>query len=106
MSAARRRRKPAARDVAGMVALPPSVSDRVVLGMRNGTTAALIASGRLRAIPWGRRFRVLRADVERLAGEGFSPDGGRPRAPRRKPPGGAGVAAQILAIQIPDRRQP
>lgn len=62
--------------------------------------------GRLRGIPWGRRVRVLRADVERLAAEGFAPNGGRPRAPRRKRTSTAGVAAEILAIEIPDRRQP
>jgi hypothetical protein len=69
------------------------------LPARNGTTAGLIRSGRLAAIPWGKRRRVLRADIERVAAEGFTPELRRPRAPRRHPPA-AGVGESILAIDL------
>jgi hypothetical protein len=80
-------------------AVPFSIGDRILLA-KNGTTAALVAARRLRAIPWGKkRVRVLRTDLERIAAEGIAPDVSRPRAPRRRPPG-RGVAAAILAIPI------
>lgn len=80
-------------------------ADRL-LGVRYRTTAKLVAAGRLRGIPWGRRTRVLVADLERLAAEGL-PD---PTAPRRRPrpaprkPAGD-VVARILALDL-DRRPP
>ena len=71
------------------------------LPRRNGTTAALVAAGRLAAVPWGKRQRVLAADVDRIAAEGFTIDLRRPRQPRRKATT-AGVGARILAIPIPE----
>lgn len=73
-----------------------------VLSARNGTTAALVAAKRLRAVPWGRRNRVLAADVERIATEGIAPDGRRPPSRRRKPTS-TSVGDAIRAINIPER---
>jgi hypothetical protein len=81
------------------LALSFSAADRA-LGVRNGTAAALVASGRLRAVPWGKRQRVLAADLERVASEGITPDLRKPRAPRRKATV-AGVGDRIRAIEIP-----
>lgn len=80
------------------LALSYRAADRL-MGARHGTTAALVAAGRLRAVPWGNRRRVLRADVERVAGEGLTIDLRRPRAPRPKPTT-TGVGAAIMAIDL------
>lgn len=70
------------------------------LGVRDGTATGLVAAGRLRPIPWGRRFRVLASDLERVAAAGILPDLRKPRAPRRRPTA-AGVGARIRALRIP-----
>lgn len=86
------------RSKAAPLAVPLARADELLLA-RHGTTAALVRAGRLRAIPWGRRTRVLVADVERIAAEGITPELQRPRSPRRRPtPAGAGAA--ILGIDL------
>jgi hypothetical protein len=80
------------------LALSYRAADRL-MGARHGTTAALVAAGRLRAVPWGSRVRVLRDDLERVAAEGLTTDLRRPKAPRRKPTT-TGVGAAIMAIDL------
>jgi hypothetical protein len=74
------------------------------LNARNGTTAELVAAGKVRAVRWGTRTKVLRSELERIAAEGLAPDGVRPR-PHRRRPTTTGIGAAILAIDI-DRKGP
>lgn len=80
-----------------------------MLGARWGTAHKLVASGRVRAVEWGRRRRVIVEDLRRAVEEGISVDGRRPRAAsrRRKAQAAADLAASIMAIDIskaPDDR--
>jgi hypothetical protein len=101
MTAPRKRKPPGARRRVLVPGILLSFSEADgALRAQNGTTSALVASGRLRPIPWGRRFRVLASDLERVASEGILPDLRKPRAPRRKATA-AGVGDRIRAIQIP-----
>jgi hypothetical protein len=86
------------------LALSFSAADRA-LGVRNGTAASLVAAGRLRTVPWGKRMRVLASDLERVACEGILPDLRKPRAQRRKA-AVAGVGDRIRAIAIPQGPTP
>jgi hypothetical protein len=90
-----------------MTAAPLAISlsrADALLGARHGTVAGLIRAGRLRAIPWGPRSRVLVADLERVAAEGFTAELARPRAPRARRPSG-GDAAAIRAIDLDSLRR-
>lgn len=69
-----------------------------VLGLdRNLTIPALVKSGQLRAVQWGREIRIPREEVMRVAREGFvvGPKKVQRRAPKKP---AAGVGAQILAL--------
>ena len=57
------------------------------LGIRHGSMADLIRQGRVRAVPWLGRIRIPRAEVERIAREGLTPTGRRPRARKARGPG-------------------
>jgi hypothetical protein len=70
------------------------------LRARKGTTAALVAAGRVRFVPWGRSRRVPAADLERVASEGILPDFKKPRGQRRKPTA-SGIGDRIRAMTIP-----
>ena len=85
-------------------AAPLLLSDRraaSVLGVSRDVVAELRRSGRLRAVPWFAGHRIPLAEVERLALEGVTAAGRRPRAtPRRIPPGDP--AASIRSIKLED----
>ena len=69
-----------------------------LLGVSRDTLAGLRRSGRIRVVPWLGGFKIPRREVERLAAEGLTPSGQRPRAPRRRPPTNAHEA--IMALDL------
>ncbi len=82
---------------------PLLLSDRAaakVLGVSRDTVAALRRAGQLRSVPWLGRFKIPLAEIERLAREGVTAAGRRPRAKRTAPPSAAGAAAAIRAINV------
>ncbi len=75
-----------------------------MLGCRRETVANLRRSGKLRAVPWFKSWRIPLAEVERLAAEGVTPAGRRPRARRqgvRPPLPGVGDRIRALPVEGP-----
>jgi hypothetical protein len=70
-----------------MAALVSQNRADVELGVQHGTVARLVGEGRVRAVPWLGRIRVPRSEVERLAREGLTTTGRRPRARQVRVPG-------------------
>lgn len=65
-----------------------------LLGIDRGRTlGALLKSGQLRSVPWGRGQRVPLEEVQRLAREGFRSPTGSQRSPSRRKSGVVDPAA-------------
>lgn len=64
---------------------------------RHTTVLALVKSGQLRTVQWGREVRIPRQEVERVAREGFSLGG---RRALQRPPKRPRLKAQDLEAQI------
>ncbi len=103
----RQRRRPST----DALALTPAQTCRA-LGIDKKTLGALVADRTIRTVPWrgvvsgattGRRWRVPRSEVERLAADGIPQPGERPprrRGAPRKPRSADEVAAAIGRLPI------
>jgi len=72
------------------------------LGVSRDALSQLRRAGRIRVVPWLGRWKIPLREVERLAAEGVTPTGRRPRAkrPATVQQTGPEVAAAIRAIKI------
>lgn len=84
---------------------PAPVSTRraaELLGVGRDRISRLIQGGHIRTIPWGTRWRIPRAEVERIALDGLPVPGARRRRRVPRSPSGRSVADEIRKIRIED----
>lgn len=73
-----------------------------LLGVGRERVSRLIQGGHIRTIPWGTRWRIPRAEVERIAQDGLPVPGARRRRRAYRSPSGRSVADEIRKIRIED----
>jgi hypothetical protein len=67
---------------------------------RSTTLVALVKSGQLHTVPWGKETRIPRDEVERLAREGFTATGKKaPRRTVKRRPNAAEEAEKVRALR-------
>jgi hypothetical protein len=72
------------------------------LGVGRDTVAAARRSGAIRVVPWLGGWRIPRAELERVAREGLTPTGRRPRARRASVRPGVCDPAALRALRVQD----
>ena len=73
-----------------------------LLGVGRDRISRLIQGGHIRTVPWGTRWRIPRAEVERIAVDGLPVPGARRRRRVVGSQPGRAVADEIRKIRIED----